>query len=264
MDSLRGFFARAFRKATFLLEPPAPPIIDISNEDEYINWLCFANAGMLTAGNLHLIDTAMKRLRSAAPVLEIGSFCGLSANVLTHYKRKYGLKNRLVTCDKWEFENAGKSDERIGSSPIHFSDYRTFVRASYLRNARAFSADDLPFTLEATSSELFAAWREKKETEDVFGRPITLGGPISFCYVDGDHSYEGAKQDFLNCDAFLEEGGFILFDDSTVERFGVRQLMPEIVASGRYNLAARNPNHLFQKLRHLESRNAPKIGLAAL
>lgn len=249
MDSLRGFFARAFRKATFLLEPPRPPIIDVSDQDEYINWLCFANAGMLVRGNLHLIDTAMKLLPSAAPIVEIGSFCGLSANILTHYKRKHGVKNRLVTCDKWEFENAGKGNTHVGSSPILFSEYRTFVRESFLRNTQLFSGDDLPFTMELASNEFFAAWREGKELQDVFGRPVTLGGPISFCYIDGDHSYEGAKQDFLNCDAFLEEGGFILFDDSTVANFGVRNLMPEVISSGRYKLASANPNHLFRKLR---------------
>ena len=50
-----------------------------------------------------------------------------------------------------------------------------------------------------------------------------------------------------NCDAFLENGGFLLFDDSTIEAFGVRNLMPELTASGRYKLVAANPNHLFQK-----------------
>jgi hypothetical protein len=42
------------------------------------------------------------------------------------------------------------------------------------------------------------------------------------------------KQNFLNCNAFLEEGGFILFDDSTVEKFDVHELMPEVLATGRY------------------------------
>jgi len=216
--------------------------------DEYLEWLCFANAGMLDKGNLQLIDTAMKQLPSAAPILEIGSFCGLSANVLTHYKRKYSVKNKLVTCDEWEFENAGKSSDHIGNSPILFSDYKTFVRESFLRNARLFSGDDLPFTMEATSDEFFAAWREGKAAQDVFGRPMTMGGPISFCYIDGDHTYEGAKKDFLNCDAFLEKGGFLLFDDSTVESFGVRDVMPGVVGTGRYKLVATNPNHLFQKM----------------
>jgi hypothetical protein len=38
-----------------------------------------------------------------------------------------------------------------------------------------------------------------------------------------------------------------LFDDSTNKTFGVHRLMPEVLATGRYQLAARNPNHLFQK-----------------
>lgn len=245
MGKLRSLAARAFRKAALLAEPTAR---QVGLSDDYLTWLCFANAGMLDKGNLYLIDTAMRQLPSAAPILEIGSFCGLSANVLTHFKRKYAAKNRLVTCDKWEFENAGNSSDRIGESPILFSDYKTFVRESYLRNTRMFSADNPPFTMEATSDEFFAAWKEKKEARDVLGRPITLGGPLSFCYVDGDHTYAGAKKDFLNCDAFLEKGGFILFDDSTVEAFGVRELMPEVLATGRYKLVATNPNHLFQKL----------------
>ena len=111
MGKMRNLFARAFRKAAYTMEPPVKRT-EVS--DEYVKWLCFANAGMLDTGNLHLIDTAMKQLPSAAPILEIGSFCGLSANVLTHYKRKYGAKNRLVTCDKWEFENAGKGSDHIG------------------------------------------------------------------------------------------------------------------------------------------------------
>jgi Methyltransferase domain len=247
MGKMRSFLSRAFLKAAFTVDPPKPqPEVG----DDFLMWLCFANAGMLDKGNLYLIDLAMKQLPSAAPILEIGSFCGLSANVLSHYKRKYGLKNRLITCDKWTFENTAKDSPHLGASPVLFSDYKEFVRESYLRNIRLFSADDLPFTVEATSDEFFAAWGEKKETCDVLGRPLTLGGPISFCYIDGDHGYEGVKKDFLNCDAFLENGGFLLFDDSTIEAFGVRNLMPELTASGRYKLIAANPNHLFQKIRN--------------
>ncbi len=89
MRKLRNLLGRAFLKADFTIDPPEPHI-DVS--DAYIKWLCIANAGMLERGNLYLIDLAMKQLPSAAPVLEIGSFCGLSTNVLTHYKRKYGVK----------------------------------------------------------------------------------------------------------------------------------------------------------------------------
>ena len=77
---------------------------------------------------------------------------------------------------------------------------------------------------------------------------MQLGGPISFCYIDGNHTYEGAKLDFLNCDVFLEPGGFLLFDDSVEHQFGGWRVMPEVLATGRYQLAATNPNHLFRKV----------------
>ncbi len=246
MGKVRNLLSRAFLKAAFTVDPPKP---QTETGDDYIMWLCFANAGMLDKGNLFLIDHAIQHLPSAAPLLEIGSFCGLSTNLLTHYKRKYGRKNRLITCDKWAFENTVKDGPHLGASPVRFSDYKSFVRDSYLRNIRLFSADDLPFTVESTSEEFFVAWRDKQERSDVLGRPLTLGGPLSFCYIDGDHGYEGAKKDFLGCDQFLEAGGFLLFDDSTVEAFGVRKLMPEVEATGRYKLVATNPNHLFKKIK---------------
>ena len=245
MGKVRNLLSRAFLKAAFTVDPPKP---QIEAGDDFVMWLCFANAGMLDRGNLFLIDQAMQHLPSAAPILEIGSFCGLSTNLLTHYKRKYGVKNRLITCDKWAFENTAKDSPHIGSSPVLFSDYKSLVRESYLRNIQLFSADDLPFTVESTSEEFFAAWKEKQEARDVLARPLTLGGPLSFCYIDGDHTYEGVKKDFLNCDQFLEPGGLLLFDDSTVKNFDVHDLMPELAASGRYKLVAANPNHLFQKL----------------
>lgn len=246
MGTIRNLAARAFRKAAITIEP-AEKRLDIS--DEYVNWLCFANAGMLDRGNLYLMDYALSRLPSGAPILEIGSFCGLSANVLTHYKRKHKVQNKLITCDKWEFENAGKKSDYVGDSPVQFSGYKTFVRESFLRNTRMFSGEDLPYTMEMTSEEFFEAWRGERAAKDVFGREMTLGGRLSFCYIDGDHTYEGAKKDFLGCDAFLEKDGFLLFDDSTVETFGVRKLMPEVLASGGYALVAQNPNHLFRKTR---------------
>ena len=241
---MRKIFARALRKAASLLEPPAQ---QIEVTDDFVKWLCFANAGMLDPGNKYLMDYALSELRSDAPLLEIGTFCGLSANLLTHYKKKHGVRNKLITCDRWDFEIGDADRERVGGSHVSFSDYKKFVRDSYLRNARLFSAEDLPFTIEATSRELFQMWSEGKEVCDVFGRKIVLGGAFSFCYIDGNHSYEGAKEDFANCDKFLANEGFLLFDDSTLDMFGVHRLIPEIIATGRYRLVGQNPNHLFKK-----------------
>src|SRR5271165_4278397 len=111
---------------------------------------------MLAAGNHYLFDHAIRHLPSAAPILEIGSFCGLSTNVISHLKRVHGVRNPLVTCDNWQFENVDGRPE-IPNSPLLFSEYKTFVRDSYIRNIEMFSRDDLPFTIEMTSDEFFAA-----------------------------------------------------------------------------------------------------------
>jgi hypothetical protein len=234
---------RILRKAARIIDPP-PPIHLI--DDEYITWLCYANAGMFEKGNLYSIDYAISHLPSAAPILEIGTFCGLSTNVISHCKRKHGMGNPLITCDKWEFENVnGRSN--IAESPVLFSEYRTFSKESYIRNIRMFSRDDLPFTIEMTANDFFDAWEKRRNCMDILGRNLNLGGPFSFCYIDGNHTYEFAKQDFLHCDANLENGGFLLFDDSTLTEFSLHKLMPEIMSLGRYRLVARNPYHLFQK-----------------
>ena len=133
MGKLRNLLARTFMKTSFMIErPERQHQIDIT--DDYVKWLCFANAGMLDDGNLYLMDYALSRIRSESPLIEIGSFCGLSTNVLTHYKRKHGLKNPIITCDKWEFEIGDTDKVHVDGSPLLFSDYKCFVRDSYLRN----------------------------------------------------------------------------------------------------------------------------------
>jgi hypothetical protein len=244
MTAVNKLMGRVLRKAARIIDPPAP--VNLIT-DEYVTWLCYANAGMFEKGNLYSIDYAMSHLPSAAPILEIGTFCGLSTNVISHLKRKRGVRNPLLTCDKWEFENVN-GRPTIADSPVLFSEYRKFSKESYIRNIQMFSRDDLPFTFEMTANEFFDAWSGRTNCADVLGRPLNLGGPLSFCYIDGNHTYEYAKQDFLHCDSYLETGGFILFDDSTLGEFSLHQLMPEIMAMSRYRLVAANPYHLFQKI----------------
>ena len=82
----------------------------------------------------------------------------------------------------------------------------------------------------------------------MFGRETQLGGPIAFCFIDGNHSYEFARRDFENTDRHLQPGGFILFDDSgDGSDWGVCKVVAEVAATGRYELIATNPNYLFKK-----------------
>src|SRR4051794_16230746 len=183
----------------------------INLTDDYIAYLGFANAGMLNKGNLLCLDYALRNLPSTNPIIEVGSFCGLSTNLIAYFKQRHGVTNTLFTCDRWEFEGA---DGNVGESQIPHSEYRTFVKASFIRNVRMFSRGELPHTIEMLSEDFYTAWSLRTRVTDVFDRPAQLGGPISFCYIDGNHTYEFARRDFENADRFLEPGGFILFDDS--------------------------------------------------
>jgi hypothetical protein len=98
------------------------------------------------------------------------------------------------------------------------------------------------------SDEFFAAWSEGRQVKDVFEREVQLGGPISFAYIDGNHDYEFAQRDFINCDRHLVPGGFLLFDDSgDFSEWESRWAAREALRSGRYDLVIKNPNYLLRK-----------------
>jgi hypothetical protein len=214
----------------------------------YMDWLTYANAGMLTPGNAYCVNYAIKNIQSKSPIVEIGSFCGLSANMIAYFKEKYNVKNPLVTCDKWIFEGAEKGGMLGDSRTVSHDEYKDFVKETFIRNVQMFSRYDLPYTMEMFSDEFFSSWHKLEKRRDVFGREFQLGGPISFCYIDGNHSYEFAKRDFANCDKYLEGGGFLLFDDSSDgSGYEVCRVVQEVLKNGRYELVAKNPNYFFRK-----------------
>ena len=216
--------------------------------DSYIDWLCFANAGLLHKGNIYSMNRAIKNLPSDNPVLEIGSFCGLSANVISYLLFKHNRSNRIFCSDKWVFEGS-ESGGNLGNSSISHESYREFVKSTYMRNVAFFSAENKPYAIEVFSDEFFDWWRRNITVNDVFNREVKLGGNISFCFVDGNHTYDFARRDFENTDKYLDVGGYILFDDtSDIDAFGLRKLMKEIQNNGRYKLVMKNPNYLFLKL----------------
>lgn len=251
---MKSLAARTLRKIARTLEPN--PIKTLDEFNKLPMWVAFANAGWLDKGNQYCFDYCFSRLPSDAPVLEIGSFCGLSTNNIAYYLRKHGRRNKFFTTDPWNFEGVeGTSVEAsqllAPGSDITRAEYRAFVMETFKSNVRFFNREKLPHSIELRSNDFFTAWREGQEFTDPFGHQVKLGGPLSFAYVDGDHLYEAVHADFVNCDEFLEPGGFILFDDSPVSKdlqgWGVSCVMREVKESGRYDLVMRNPNHLFRK-----------------
>ena len=224
-----------------------PGYKDVS--DDNTNLLSMAIPGFLHPGNLYCFDYAIKNIPSSAPIIEIGSFSGLSTNILNYYLKLYDKKNKIICSDPWEIPLKTGDHRRKNKIFISKKQLRDFIKSNFIKSIKGFSKDNLPYLVESYSNIFFKIWKQGRVTHDVLGRSIKLGGKISFCYIDGDHSYKQAKKDFENADNYLEKGGYLLFDDSApYSIYGLSRLMDEILENGKYKLVIRNPNFFFQKL----------------
>lgn len=59
----------------------------------------------------------------------------------------------------------------------------------------------------------------------------TKRGTYDLIYIDGDHSYEGAKADAELAYPLLKKGGVMIFDDYNNDQFGVRRAVDEFLES---------------------------------
>lgn len=231
-----------------------PPVIPLDHTMDYLTWLRFANAGHFQHGNIAAMDHAIERMPGEFPILEVGSFAGLSANQITALKRRHGRTNPLFTCDPWVFESLDMN-VKVGAHHVTFKQYADFIRDTYVRNVKFFSSDAPPISVRMFSDDFFRAWRAKEEVVDlVSGGMARLGGPIGFCFLDGSHEHGSVLRDFMNADELLVGGGFVLFNDSGDaaagpggKPWGSRKVAKEVEASRRYELVSKDPNYLFRK-----------------
>ena len=258
--TLKGAIKRGLRTTGLLPGPvpvppggtPAPQIKEIA--DNFLTWVRFAVAGHPSAGNPYCFDHAVRHMPPGGRMVEIGSFAGLSAVQIGYLARRHGRAEGLVCCDPWMFEGAPLGVTYPGTG-VTTDAYRVFVRETFARNVRFFCDGSPPSAVEAYSDDFFDAWRRGESRPDVVaGGVVRLGGPVSFCFIDGNHTYEAATRDFRNADEFLLPGGFVLFDDSGDGQagpdgieWGSCRAAREVTATGRYELVMKNPHYLFRK-----------------
>lgn len=184
------------------------------NHDEYLRWVIQMVGGWLNVGdgNSQCFNHAIRHMPDGGAVIEIGSFLGVSVSVLSYYLTRLGRTNRLYNADPWHFEGTEKPVGGFfdGSRPV----YRQYCVETYKKNVSLFCEQNMPISIEAFSDDFFKMWDDQATVTDVFGNKVKLGGPISFAYIDGNHTYEAAKMDFENVAKHLLPGGFVLFDDS--------------------------------------------------
>ena len=210
--------------------------------------------GMLREGNIYLIDHAIQNMPQKGNVIEIGSYGGLSTNLILYLLKKHKREEPLFNCDPWIYEGyedyKGTSSEFMdGRNDIERIEYMNYIKQSFINSINFLTKDRLPHTFELKSDVFFQKYTEKQTLVDLFGKEVTLGAPISFAYIDGDHAYNSAKKDFENVAKFLLTGGFVLFDDSEDgSKMGSAKLMKELTKDIRFKLIDKNPNYLFQKI----------------
>jgi hypothetical protein len=180
-------------------------------------------------------------------VVEIGTFLGLSTNVLVYLTVKHKRSHPVFSCDPWSFE---ATEHLVGGYFDGSSEaFRRYARSVFVMNATMFSGERKPFTVESPSDRFLELWERGTRVPDVFGRTASLGGPVSFAYVDGAHAYETVKADVAGLDRHLVPGGFLLLDDSAEGAGfdGVNHVAVELKRSPSYELVFKTPNYFFQK-----------------
>lgn len=213
------------------------------------------SGGMLAEGNIYLMDYAVKNMPANGHVLEIGCWAGLSGNILHHLIKKYNRMELFLGCDPWIYEGFNDYKKIItstidGDETIERSDFMNYIKNAYINSISLFNKNKLPYTFRLTSDVFFEHYLKNDEITDVFNRPFKLGGQISFCYIDGDHSYETSKRDFENVGKYLKIGGYVLLDDSHDNSgFGSSKLISEIKKNPNYCVVEKNPNYLIQKIK---------------
>jgi predicted O-methyltransferase YrrM len=170
-------------------------------------------SGFLMEDEARLLGTIAACVPASGAILEIGSFKGKSTVMLGKVAAHYGL-GPIVAIDPHNFNSAElqnfKCDLGASSFKEFLSNIETAGVASQVEVHRAFSKD------------VFSTWDR----------------PIRFLWIDGDHSYPGAKTDFDGFFPYLTPLGVVALHDSLHEFSGpIRVFVEEILRSNQFGAA---------------------------
>jgi predicted O-methyltransferase YrrM len=170
-----------------------------------------AAPGYLTEREARFLALAAACSPARGVILEIGSFKGKSTVGLAAIAARYGL-GKVVTVDPHSAPSVTDPDLRGQASS--WDDFRATLRAAGLEDAvevhRAFSRD------------LARGWNR----------------PIRFLWIDGDHTYAGAKEDIDLFRRHLADGAIVALHDVLHTFEGpVRVFVEEILRSEEFGPA---------------------------
>lgn len=165
-------------------------------------------SGHLTKREMVFIAT-LPFLKKEGAILEIGSFKGKSTIVLSKSAEKVSAKKQIHACDTFELSQETDPD---GDPLILFDTFKQNLQKHHVLEQ---------VTIHKMSSQKLAEnWKL----------------PLKVLWIDGDHSYQGAKQDFDNFKKFLSPGSIICFHD-TLHKFDgpIRVFTEDVLLSPEFS-----------------------------
>lgn len=146
----------------------------------------------------------------AGDIVEIGSWWGKSAFVLTWLARCYGIPSKLLCVDPWMNDCLIQNDEKglVDRVPVDADEALTVFQLNLL----AYAGGMVNY-LRLPSIEAAREYRRSRVvTSDAFGE-TQYDGRIALLHIDGNHSYENARADMLGWCELVVPGGWIIVDD---------------------------------------------------
>lgn len=169
--------------------------------------------GFLLEHEARLLGTIAACTPAAGVIVEIGSFKGKSTVMLGKVAAHYGL-GPVVAIDPHNFNSPELQGFRTDPASSSFTEF--------LKNIE----------LAGVSGQIEAHRAYARDVAQTWNRPIR------FLWIDGDHSYAGAKEDFDKFFPFVNPLGVVALHDSLHAFSGpIRVFVEDMLRSERFGAA---------------------------
>jgi hypothetical protein len=215
VDEVLSGYRTALSKARFLVAHPLSltstvPIRPALSEIEMAALVRYADLipGMCDDDKLRAL-VECTRYSVNGDIVEIGSWWGKSAYILTRLSQCLGIGN-LLCVDPWDNEHLVQNESIVdrASAQVDAEEALTLFQIGLLP-----LASNKVNYLRMTSVEAAQYYKNSKSVNtETFGR-TEYSGKIAILHIDGNHTYDAAKADIESWVPFVIEGGWIIIDD---------------------------------------------------
>lgn len=126
-------------------------------------------------------------------IIEVGSWKGLSANIMAQHCKKHDQKVRIICIDTWL--GSVEHQDEITRTNGYPNIYKEFIE-----NTKFLKNDDVIYPFPISSTEGACFLKEKGVKADII-------------YVDAGHEYDSVSSDAKLYWELLEPNGVMIFDD---------------------------------------------------